>query len=85
MWCRCDCKSRYLFEFDLYTGKKHGGVKCGFGEAVLLTHAEKLGLQCLVYFDNYFNSPLLQVTLYLEKIFSAEAVHINRKMFSNNN
>ena len=53
---------------------------------MLLSHTEKLeGLKCQVYFDNYFDSPLLQATLYLKKIFSAETVHINRKMFPNNN
>ena len=55
-------------------------------EAVLLSHTEILeGLQCQVYFDNYFNFPQLQVTLYLKKIFSAETVHINRKMFPSKN
>ena len=86
MWCRCDAKSRYLFEFDLYTRKKHGGVKCDLGEAVLLSYTKKLeNLQCQVYFDNYFNSPLLQVALCLKKISGAETVHINRKMFPNKN
>ena len=86
MWRRCDSKTRYLFEFDLYNRKKHGGVKCGLREAVLLSHTERSeGLQCQVYFDNYSNSPQLQVTLYLKKIFSAETVHINRKMFQNKN
>ena len=86
MWCRCDSKTKYLFEFDLYNGKKHGGVKCGLREAVLLSRTEKLeGLQCQVYFDNYFNSSQLQVTFCLKKIFSAETVHINRKMFPNKN
>ena len=33
MWCRCDSKSRYLFEFDLYTGKKQGGEECGLGQS----------------------------------------------------
>ena len=26
MWCQCESKSRYLFEFDIYTGKKLGHV-----------------------------------------------------------
>ena len=86
MWCRCNSKSRYHFEFDLYTGKKHSGVEYILGEGVLLSHTEKLeGLKCQVYFVNYFNSPLSQTTLYLKKIFDAGTVHINRKMLPNKN
>ena len=59
---------------------------CGLGERVLLSHTEKLeSLKCQVYFDNYFNSPLLQATLYLKKKFGAGTVHINRKIFPNKN
>ena len=85
MWCRCDSKSSYLFEFNLYTGKNLSGVECGLGEGVLLLHTEKLRLKCQVYFDSYFNSPLLQASLYLKMILSAGTVRINRKMFPNKN
>ena len=80
MWCRCDSKSGFLFEFDLYTGKKLGCVEHGLGEGVVLSLTEKLeGLECQIYFDNYFNSPSLQAILYGKKIFSAGTVRINRK------
>ena len=80
MWCRCDSKSEYLFEFDLYTGKKHGGMEYGLREGVVLSLTEKLeGLKRQVYFDNFLNSPLLQAALFHKKIFSAGTVRINRK------
>ena len=61
-------------------------MECGLGEGVLLSHTEKLeGLKCQVYFDNYFNTPLIEAALYLKKIFSAETVRINPKMFPNKN
>ena len=60
MWCRCDSKSGYLFQFDLYTGKKKG-VEYGLGEGVVVQLTEKLkNLDCEVYVDNFFNSPILQ-------------------------
>jgi len=37
LWCRCDYKSGYLFQFDLYTGKKIGHVEHGLGEGVVLS------------------------------------------------
>ena len=41
MWCRCDSKSGYLFDFDLYTGKKHNHTEHGLGEGVVLHLTEK--------------------------------------------
>lgn len=80
VWCRCDSKSGYLFEFDLYMGKKLGAVQYGLGESVVLNLSEKLErLGCQLFIDNYFNSPMLQVVLYGRKIFSAGTVRTNRK------
>ena len=46
----------------------------------MLSLTEKLeGLKCQVYFDKYFNSPLLQAALFHKKSFSAGTVRINRK------
>lgn len=61
LWCRCDSATGYLFEFDLYTGKRTTGIEYGLGESVVLQLTEKLkGLRCEIYIDNFFNSPLLQ-------------------------
>ena len=83
LWCRCDSKTGYLFEFDLYSGKKCGQVEYGLGEGVVLKLTEKLkDLKCEVYIDNYFNSPLLQFELLQKNIFSAGTVRANRKHLS---
>ena len=37
MWCRCNSTSGYLFQFNLYTGKKTGHVEQGLGESVVLS------------------------------------------------
>ena len=80
MWCRCASKSGYLFECDLYTGKKYGLVQYGLGEAVVLQLTEKIrDIGCHIFIDNFFNSPALQVQLFQRKIFSAGTVRANRK------
>ena len=58
-WCRRDSKSGYLFEIDLYAGKKTS-AEYGLGENVVLQLTEKLeGLNCEIFMDNYFTSPRL--------------------------
>jgi len=58
-WFRCASSSGYLYEFDLYLGRKKNS-ELNLGEGVVLTLSEKLkGTYCTLYFDNFFNSPLL--------------------------
>ena len=72
MWCRCESKTGYLHEFDIYTGKKRGQVEYGLGEGVVLHLTEKIQhLGCKVYIDNFFNSPSLQLLLLKRNVFSA--------------
>ena len=58
-WFRCGSKFGYLYEFDMYTGKKQEAEK-GMGEQVVLKLMESLkNTFCQVYFDNIFSSPNL--------------------------
>ena len=53
----------YLFEFDLYTGKKMN-TEVGLSESVVLSLTVQLnGLGCEVYYDNFFISLALQYKL----------------------
>ena len=53
-WFRCGAKSGYLYEFDMYLGKK-GNTKFGLGESVVLSLCQKLkDTHCFVFFDNFF-------------------------------
>ena len=80
LWCRCAAKTGYLYEFDLYTGKKIGHIEHGLGEGVVLPLTEKIiGSHCEIFIDNFFNSPQLQLNLLQRSIFSAGAVRTNRK------
>lgn len=80
IWCRCDSKTGYLFEGDIYCGKKKGSVEHGLGEAVVIQLTEKIkNFGCQIFIDNFFNSPSLQWTLLDNGILSAGTVRINRK------
>ena len=80
MWCKCDSRTGYLFEFDVYAGKKTNQVQFGLGEGVVLQLTEKLkDLFCEIYIDNFFNSPILQHMLALNGVLSAGTVRSSRK------
>ena len=68
-WCRCCSKTGYLYEFDLYLGKKEK-TELGLVETVVLDLSKKLeNTHCTFYFDltflNFLNSPTL-----VEKLFN---------------
>lgn len=79
LWCRCDTETGYLFQFDIYTGKKTN-KQIGLGESVVYQLCEPLyGLDCEVYFDNFFNSPTLQLELLRKNLKACGTVRSNRK------
>ncbi|CAH2108202.1 unnamed protein product [Euphydryas editha] len=85
LWCRADSATGYLFQFDIYTGKKRTGVEVGLGESVVLELTKPLvGLGCEVYFDNYFNSPILQYNLAKLNIKACGTVRLQRKNIPKN-
>ena len=66
-WCRC-CSKGYLYESDLYLGKKEK-AELGLGKTVALDLYKKLeNTHCMLYFDNC-NSPTL-----VEKLFKSENI-----------
>ena len=40
-WFHCGTKSGYLYEFDMYLGRK-GNIEFGLGESVILSLSQKL-------------------------------------------
>ena len=54
MWYRCAPKTSYLYEFDIWTGRKET-IKFGLGKSVVLQLIEKLnGSFCRIFFDKFF-------------------------------
>ena len=78
-WFRYGSRTGYLYEFDLYLGKKKD-VEVNLGEGVVLQMTEKLhNSYCTVYFDNFFNSPVLIEKLLDNGIYGVGTVRSIRK------
>lgn len=78
LWCRCDASTGYLHKIDIYTGRKQM-KEVGIGESVVLNMAsglENLGIE--LYFDNFFNSPLLLHKLKVNGIRACGTLRRNR-------
>lgn len=79
-WCRCASKTGYLYQLDLYLGKKAENAEGNLGESVIMQFTkgfEKTG--CEFYFDNLFNSPTLQYKLMRKDIKACGTVRANCK------
>lgn len=80
LWCRADSQTGYLYEFDLYTGRKNSGPEIGLGESVVMQLTKCIqGLGCEIYIDSFFNSPNLQYNLAKQNIKACGTVRVNRK------
>ena len=78
-WFRCGSKSGYLYQFDMYLGKK-SKTEFGLGESVVLSLCENLkNSYCYVFFDNFFTSPNLMLKLFEDGIYATGTVRSNRK------
>ena len=76
---KCGAKSGYLYEFDIYVGKK-GNTEFGLGEFVVLPLCQKLNdTHCFVFFDNFLTSPALLVKLLEMGIYATGTVGANQK------
>lgn len=78
VWERCDSLSGYLYEYDLYTGRK-STPELGLGESVVLQLSSSLQDSfATLYADNYFSSPLLAKKLLESGIYFTGVVKQNR-------
>ena len=62
-WFRCDSKTGYLYELDMYLGRKES-TEYSLGESIVLNLAPPLNdSYCTLHFENFFSSPNLIQTL----------------------
>ena len=75
-WFRCSSKSGYLYQMDIYLGRKQTPeFNLGLGEEVALQLTKDLEPSfCTVYFSKFFNSPKL-----IEKLFQRNICRIGTK------
>ena len=79
MWCRNDWATGYLFQFDIYTGKK-GNREGGLGENVVMQLSRLLvGTNVRLYFDKFFTTPSSIFKLKKDQIYSCDTIRQNRK------
>ena len=78
-WFRCGSKSGYLYQLDMYLGRK-SKAEFGLGESVVLSPCKNLKSRyCYVFFDNFFTSPNLILKLFEDGIYATGTVRSNRK------
>ena len=76
---RCGAKSGYLYELDIYLGKKEN-TQFRLGESAILSLCQKLkDTHCFVFFHNFFTSPALLVKLLKIAIYETGTIRANQK------
>ncbi|CAB3246685.1 unnamed protein product [Arctia plantaginis] len=82
IWARCDSSTGYLFEFEVYTGKKDNDTEFGLGAAVVNSLCKVLIEEKIenahVTFDNFFASTQIMQSLYENNIYSIATLRSNR-------
>lgn len=63
-WCRCDAKTGYLYQCDIYTGKDKNADSEGLGYKVVKNLCVNVPKDTLIVFDNFFSSVALLEYLY---------------------
>lgn len=82
IWARSDASNGYLYQFDVYTGKKEdGSISEGLGYRVItnLTNGLHNTGPFLVVFDNFFTSVPLMETLISKNLYAIGTVRTDRK------
>ena len=80
-WCRCCSKTGYLYEFDLYLGNKKK-AELGLRETVVLDLSKKLeNTSCMLYFDNFFNSPTLVEKILIREYTALAQFQVTEKIW----
>ena len=79
IWYRCASETRYLYQLDLHLCKKESAEK-NLGPDVVLKMTESLqNSHCMIFPDNFFNSPSLIVKLYDRGLYGIGTAGENRK------
>ena len=70
-----------MCEFDVYVGKKEK-TELGLGETVVLDLSIKIeNTNCMLYFDNFFNSPTLVEKILIGKYTALVQFEVNGKIW----
>lgn len=79
VWARCDSKTGYLYNFDIYKGKTDNKKESiGLGHKVVLSLCEEVPQGTLLAFDNFFSSLPLLDALCERGLFCVCTFRVNR-------
>ena len=79
VWYRCARTTCYLYQLELYLGKKDE-IELNLGESVELKMCKVLEKNyCIVNFDNFFNIPLLISKLFKKGLYGAGTAQSGRR------
>ncbi|XP_059062765.1 piggyBac transposable element-derived protein 4-like [Achroia grisella] len=79
VWARCDAKTGYLYQFEVYSGKGDSTENEGLGYNVVMKLCSNVPRNTLIAFDNFFTSCNLMEDLYDKNIYAVGTVRCNRK------
>ncbi|GIY73636.1 SFRICE_037012 [Caerostris darwini] len=82
IWVRSDASSGFLYQFEVYTGKKDDGAileELGYRVITNFTNDLHPTSPLLVLFDNEFTSVLLGETLFSKIIYAIGTIRIDKK------
>ncbi|GIY74999.1 SFRICE_037012 [Caerostris darwini] len=82
IWARSEASSGYLYQFEVYTGKKDDGTileEFGYRVITNLTNDLHPTSPLLVLFDNVFTSVQLGETLFSKNIYAIGTIRTGKK------
>ena len=80
MWYRCTPKTCYLYELDIYTGKKET-TEFALGESAMLHLTDKVnGHFFCIFFGNLFTSSLIMKKLTDNSLYGIRVIRQNQKL-----
>lgn len=79
IWARCDSKTGYMYQFQIYTGKGDSVENEGLGYNVVMALCAEVPRNTLLAFDNFFTSCNLMDDLYQKGIYAVGTVRSDRK------
>ena len=84
VWCRCDAKTGYMCEFDIYTGASLDRGDSSLSSYVVKKLTESIyNKGYIIYCDNYFSSVELLKDLLSKKTYCIATTRSNRRHFPN--
>lgn len=78
IWARCDAKTGYMYQFEVYTSKGDSTENNGLGYNVVMKLCNNVPGNTLVAFDNFFTSVTLMEDLFDRNIYAVGKVRSNK-------